>query len=154
MSTAEVYPFADVGRYFREPYPDWVRGLKRKNGVYLIRVRKGGELAYIGESHTDRLYSTLTRHLQDWAPYWGTASPTYRRGDVDVSVVVVPKTHAMYLQDELICALEPRDNRLMCGDLFSGMDEREPPRGYDHDVDAIIEAIYSSIEVDLSDVPF
>jgi hypothetical protein len=154
MSTAEVYPFTDVGEYSGEPYPDWLRGLKRKSGVYLIRERESGDLAYIGESHTERLYSTLTRHLQDWAPHWGTASPTYRRGAVDVGVVVVPKSHALYLQDELICALEPRDNRLMCGDLFAELGDRKPPRGYDHDVIAIIEAIFSSSTFELEDVPF
>ena len=45
-----------------ERYPDWVRDLKGKSGVYVIR--QGGDTVYVGESHTDKLYETLTRHFQ------------------------------------------------------------------------------------------
>lgn len=45
-----------------EPYPEWVRALKGKSGVYVIRER--GEVVYVGESHAGRLYETLTRHFQ------------------------------------------------------------------------------------------
>lgn len=49
-----------------DPYPDWVRDLDGKSGVYVIRERRGesAEIVYVGESHTDRLYDTLTRHFQ------------------------------------------------------------------------------------------
>lgn len=46
-----------------EPYPQWVRDLKGKSGVYLIRDASTHELLYVGSS-TRRLYDTLTRHLQ------------------------------------------------------------------------------------------
>ena len=48
-------------------YPDWVRALRGKSGVYLIRERQrdgSNPVVYIGESHAGRLYQTLTRHFQ------------------------------------------------------------------------------------------
>ncbi len=48
-----------------EPYPDWVRALRGHSGVYVIRDRASGETLYVGESHTGRLYQTLTRHFQE-----------------------------------------------------------------------------------------
>jgi hypothetical protein len=50
-------------------YPDWVRALRGKSGVYLIRERQRdgtNPVVYIGESHAGRLYQTLTRHFQTW----------------------------------------------------------------------------------------
>ena len=38
------------------------RDLDGKSGVYVIR--EGSEIVYVGESHTNRLYDTLTRHFQ------------------------------------------------------------------------------------------
>jgi len=56
-------PMGELG----EPYPDWVRALAGKSGVYVIReITNDGspQVVYVGESHTDRLYNTLTRHFQ------------------------------------------------------------------------------------------
>jgi hypothetical protein len=50
-----------------ERYPDWVRALDGKSGVYVIKqIQRDGseEVVYVGESHSGRLYDTLTRHLQ------------------------------------------------------------------------------------------
>jgi hypothetical protein len=44
-------------------YPQWVRDLKHKSGVYLIRDADTRELLYVGSS-SGRLYDTLTRHFQ------------------------------------------------------------------------------------------
>ena len=52
-----------------EPYPDWVRELDGKSGVYIIReIQRDGSYVtvYVGESHAGRLYQTLTRHFQTW----------------------------------------------------------------------------------------
>jgi hypothetical protein len=46
-----------------EPYPDWVRALKGKAGVYIIRDADTHECLYVGSS-AGRLYDTLTRHFQ------------------------------------------------------------------------------------------
>lgn len=118
----EVFPFAALDD--RWSYPAWIRGLRRSNGVYVFRDRETGEIVYIGESHSDRLYSTLTRHFQAWTDAYDTAGVTYYREEVDIAVIVVPAEHAMYLQNELICALVPRDNRLQCAQLF-GLDEHD-----------------------------
>ena len=158
MAKAEIYPFAPVGRSSGERYPDWIRALGRRNGVYAIRELGSEDIAYIGESHSDRLYGTLTRHFQRWSPKYNTAGPTYDRADVEVAVVLVPRSHALYLQNDLICALEPRDNRLVCGEIFEpgdGPDEilDRPPRGYDYDVLAIIDGLFYATD-DNADAPF
>jgi hypothetical protein len=49
------------------PYPAWLRALKGKSGVYVIReIKRDGSspIVYVGESHTGRLYQTITRHFQ------------------------------------------------------------------------------------------
>ena len=83
-----------------------------------------------------------------------------RRSSVEVAVVLVPKTHALYLQNDLICALDPRDNRLICGEIYeSELDDPavefidEPPRGYDYDIPEILNGIFYNIEAD-AEIPF
>lgn len=117
-------------------YPDWLRKLRGKCGVYAIRERARSRLlglvqvpavvVYVGESHTGRLYQTLTRHFQGWNrgkdPKWygGKYVPrqtdpghTYDRRIVEVRIRVArTPTHAMELQDEWLRALVPRDNRI------------------------------------------
>ncbi|MBA3405682.1 MAG: hypothetical protein H0U13_13545, partial [Gemmatimonadaceae bacterium] len=41
-----------------EPYPQWVRDLKDRSGVYVIRDIESGEIVYVGSS-IGRLYDTL-----------------------------------------------------------------------------------------------
>ena len=117
----EVFPFAPLDD--RWSYPAWIRGLRRSNGVYVFRDRDSGEIVYVGESHSSRLYSTLTRHFQIWSDAYDTAGVTYYREEVDIAVIVVPAEHANYLQNELICVLVPRDNRLQCAQLFGLEDD-------------------------------
>jgi hypothetical protein len=144
MSKAEIYPFTEVGAGGR--YPEWIRELEGKNGVYLIREVSITGVAYMGESHSNRLFDALTRHFRRWDGDYKMAVPVYNRGRVQVSIVMVPKTHARYLHDELICRLEPRDNRVECGDLFIEPDDGKRPPGYDYDLEAIIELIHSEVE--------
>lgn len=102
-----------------EPYPEWVRALMGKVGVYVIRDRASREVLYVGESHRRRLYRTLTRHFQAWSGE--TAGPTYPREDVEVAVKTVAdrtvgegrraKPLATVEQDKLIRRLRPLDNR-------------------------------------------
>jgi hypothetical protein len=106
-------PYRKVGEPGR--FADWVRALKGKSGVYSIRdtaLFGGlGEYLYIGESHTGRLYETLTRHFQTWT---GPQSrTTYDRASVRVAVRICRKgaeDSAIEVQDALICQLAPRDN--------------------------------------------
>lgn len=108
------------------PYPAWVRALKGKSGVYIIRESKhdgSSEIVYVGESHTARLYQTLTRHFQSWrrskkfwtGQYGGQGHDpglTYPRNRVTVAVRVLPPQRALAEEARLIARLRPRDNLL------------------------------------------
>lgn len=158
MPMAEVFPFADLGE--RGRYPDWIRGLRHDSGVYIIRDLYENGIGYVGESHSDRLYSTLTRHFQQWTDDYHTGGVTYDRDDVEVAVIVVPREHAIYLQNELICVLDPLHNRLKCDQIFDTSDDEDdwdaeepeevdeylidknnPPPGYDYDIELLLEGI-------------
>jgi hypothetical protein len=108
-----------------ERYPDWVRALRGKSGVYLIRERQrdgSDPIVYIGESHTGRLYQTLTRHFQTWrrdkkfwsGQYTGSTSHdpglTYDREPCTVAVRILPAARAIDEEARLIGRLRPRDN--------------------------------------------
>lgn len=91
----------------------WVRALKGKSGIYLIREKNGflffsGEVLYIGESHSNRLYSTLLRHFQRWSG--ATAGPTFAASKVEVAVVRCPASRAIALQNSVIQEYRPRLN--------------------------------------------
>ncbi len=68
-------------------------------------------MLYVGESHTGRLHSTLTRHFQHWDGY--TAGTTYSRFDVQVAVTALddPAPLVVQRQVELIRELAPRYNQ-------------------------------------------
>lgn len=102
------------------PYPAWVRALRGRCGVYVIRVDGffGRELAYVGESHTGRLYQTLTRHFQRWEG--PTSGPTFSRRGVEVAVRCTSAGRAVEMQNRLIRRLRPSHNVV-------GMPEEEVP---------------------------
>ncbi|MCE9575701.1 MAG: M23 family metallopeptidase [Deltaproteobacteria bacterium] len=101
-----------------DPYPAWVRALRGKSGVYVIRERD--EVVYVGESHTDKLYETLTRHFQAWRRYKGfwrgqygeghDPGLTYDRAAVEVATRVTRANRALDEEARLIARLAPRDN--------------------------------------------
>lgn len=122
-----------------EPYPDWVRALDGKSGVYIIReIQRDGSAVtvYVGESHAGRLYQTLTRHLQTWrrakkfwaGQYGGSLSHdpglTYDRDRVTVAVRVLSPDRAIAEEARLIARLRPRDNLL--GQPDDDLDEAVP----------------------------
>jgi excinuclease UvrABC nuclease subunit len=91
----------------------WVRELKGRSGVYLIREKTGflffsGDVVYIGESHTNRLNTTLLRHFQRWTGK--TAGATFAVSKVEVAIVRCPASHALTLQNALIEEYRPRLN--------------------------------------------
>lgn len=113
-------PVGDSGRY-----PDWVRALRGKSGVYIIRERQrdgSSPIVYVGESHAGRLYQTLTRHFQTWrrhkkfwtGQYTGSQSHdpglTYHRARCTVAFRVLPPERALAEEARLIARLRPRDN--------------------------------------------
>lgn len=89
-------------------FASWVRSLSKSSGVYLIRALDG-EMLYIGESHTKRLYKTLTRHFQKWSDY-RRYRIVYDRNSVRVAVVQTPDEIAFEKQNVLIARFKPRDN--------------------------------------------
>lgn len=105
-----------------EDYPAWVRALKGKSGVYVIRDKSTEEVLYVGESHTNKIYETLTRHLQQWRRWKGfwrgqygeghDPGLTYRRGSVEAAVRVTSAQAAPDEERRLIRKLQPRDNLL------------------------------------------
>jgi hypothetical protein len=127
---ANAHRNAGLGLAFRavgasgERYPDWVRKLRGKSGVYFIRERSpaGGEaeLVYIGQSQAGRLYETLTRHFQGWRRWKGfwrgqfaeghDPGLTYPRDQVEVAVRVTAPDRALEQEARFIRKLRPRDN--------------------------------------------
>ena len=106
-----------------EPYPEWVRALAGKSGVYVIRevdADGSAEVVYVGESHTGRLYNTLTRHFQTWRRWKGfwrgqygeghDPGLTYDRSRVEVAARITSPTDALDEEARLIRRLKPRDN--------------------------------------------
>lgn len=100
-----------------EPYPQWVRDLKGKSGVYVIR--EDGETVYVGSS-VGRLYDTLTRHLQTWRRWKGfwkgqygeghDPGLTYARDRVEVAMRLTSPDDALDEEARLIRRLRPRDD--------------------------------------------
>ena len=89
-------------------YAAWLRRLRGKSGVYVVRESWSGTVLYVGESHTGHLYKTITRHFQSWSG--ATAGTYYHRDDVVVAVLELAANKARRKQDELIKRLSPRDN--------------------------------------------
>ena len=88
---------------------DWVKALKGKSGVYVIREPGFfGEVLYCGESHTVRLYATLLRHFQHWTGK--KAGPTFPLTKVVVAVVRCPADRAFDLQNAMIAEYNPKLN--------------------------------------------
>jgi len=120
-ATKLIYrPVGDAGAY-----PEWLRALNGKSGAYVIRELRWvsrPEVVYVGESHTGRLYQTITRHFQQWRrdKSWWTfklgrlhdPGTTYQRGSVEVAVRVTRGDRAIDEQAVLIDRLRPRDNAI------------------------------------------
>jgi hypothetical protein len=108
-------PIGDSG----EAYPDWIRALKGKAGVYVIRDLESHETVYVGSS-AGRLYDTLTRHFQTWRRWKGfwrgqygeghDPGLTYDRDSVEVAVRITSPSKSLDEEMRLIRRLKPRDN--------------------------------------------
>lgn len=96
----------------------WLRH-RRESGVYALVDRRSREVLYIGESHTGRLYDTITRHFRSWRiprgrdaqgrRYGGTM---YDRNAVAIAYATTPADLAQETQYAEIQRLRPRDNEL------------------------------------------
>lgn len=93
-------------------YEKWLNDLRGQglSGVYLIRYTEDKRVLYVGESHTGRLYGTLTRHLYAWN---GLGSgPSYHPLHVEVAVLIADNPLADPVADQFayIQKFRPRDN--------------------------------------------
>ncbi len=113
-------------RHFRpigaegEPYPEWLRALRRARGAYVIRNARTKKIMYVGSSKGS-LYATVTRHFQSWRrnkKWWsgsygvGGHDPgvTYKRGESEVAIQELPDGDYLALEAKLIHRLRPHDN--------------------------------------------
>lgn len=90
---------------------------RRASGVYAIFDRETRRLLYIGESHTGRLYDTITRHFRAWEPENDPqgrrrGGTTYDRSAVRVAVQLTTADMAQATQYAAIIMLNPRDNQV------------------------------------------
>lgn len=102
-----------------EPYPGWLRALSLATGAYAIRDATSHRVLYVGSSSA-ALYSTITRHFQQWKrtkKFWRSMrgeghdpGMTYARGRCEVSVCKTARGEHTEAEAELIEALKPRDN--------------------------------------------
>lgn len=105
-----------------EGFARWVQNLRGLHGAYLIADATTGAALYAGESHSARLYDTLTRHFQRWrgANAWtqSKTGATYDRDRVLVRAVATRTgARARALQDLWICRYAPRDNGTPCDEV-------------------------------------
>jgi len=106
-------------------YARWVQALAGRSGAYVIRDAGTSLVLYVGESHTGRLRSTLTRHFQHWEGY--TAGTTYDRFGVEIAIAALdaPPRQVVDAQVQLIRELQPMDNVHHTGDLDFDDEEGE-----------------------------
>lgn len=94
-----------------------IRG-RQCSGVYGIIDRQTGRVLYVGESHTGRLYDTITRHFRQWVKRSGyadgrrTGGETYDRSRVLVTYFICRSDEAQDEQYAEIQRLNPRDNQV------------------------------------------
>jgi Peptidase family M23 len=113
-----------------EAYPSWVRALKNKAGVYIIRDRATRQVVYVGSS-SGTLYETLTRHFAQWRRYKGfwrgqfgeghDPGLTYPRHAVEVAIRLTSPSRSLDEEMKTITRLKPRDN--LIGQLEPAADE-------------------------------
>jgi excinuclease UvrABC nuclease subunit len=111
--------------YYRSPvggprvFAAWILALGSQSGAYVIRSNRTQEVLYVGESHTERLASTIRRHFHKWDDSPDRKHFTYSPHHVEVAVRITPPGSAVGAQNNLIRRLKPRDNT-------NGYGEQEP----------------------------
>lgn len=89
----------------------------RESGIYAIIDAASREVLYVGESHSDRLYDTITRHFRAWKinsrrDGRRSGGTTYDRNKVLVCWAILPADEAVAAQYVEIQRLKPRDNQV------------------------------------------
>lgn len=88
------------------------------SGVYVFRDRDSGEVIYVGESHTGRLYRTMLHHFHDpkgkfeRLGEWVHHAPTR----LDYKVFLASPAAVPELEKDAIEHFQPRINKLLVAD--------------------------------------
>lgn len=114
------------GRYTRPLAA--LRG-REVSGIYAIFDQETGERLYVGESHTGRLFDTITRHFRAWkrtdrGEGVRRGGTTYNRDRVSVAWLESPADAAQAAQYKEIQDTNPRDNE---PDGSTAYTEQNPP---------------------------
>lgn len=99
-------------------YAAWLRKLRNKNGAYAFR-NEDGEVLYVGESHSKKLYGTITRHFQQWTGPTAGITTSAKYIECRVKVTRLGRT-AVKLQNLWIRRYDPVMNtqgKVQDGDL-------------------------------------
>lgn len=102
-----------------DPWPRWLVDLQETPGAYVIRDAATRRPLYAG-SAKDNLYSTITRHFQQWrrrkkwwkGQYGAGHDPglVYDRSRCEVAIWVTAQDRRLEKEAQLILKLHPRDN--------------------------------------------
>jgi hypothetical protein len=111
---SDTFPAVEGSKY--HPHLGELRG-KKLSGVYAITRADDNLVLYVGESHTGRLYDTITRHFRRWSIAPGVDAQGRRRGGtpysrftVRVVYLITPADDAQAIQYAEIQRLNPQDN--------------------------------------------
>jgi len=102
--------------------------VQNESGVYVFRDRESGEVLYVGESHTGRLYRTMLRHFHDSSGKfeglgeWVSHAPTR----LDYKVFLAPASAVPDLERDAVEHFEPRINKLLVADAEGDVDDGVP----------------------------
>lgn len=155
MTTRAVRPFTN---WFLVPVPDSRRSYPPEippmtNGVYAL-ADLSGRVLYVGESHTGRLYDTLTRHLRHWfkAGQW---QPHYDRNKIQIAWRATRADEAQTEEALLIAHYKPRDNTQMFVFAEEVADDQADDRELTQaELNAVALALERRAETNPDDVPF
>lgn len=111
---SQAFPAVIAGGHYHQHLAE-LRNYK-VSGVYAI-IDDVGQVLYVGESHTGRLYDTITRHFRSWridprqdAQGRRRGGTTYDRRAVQVAYLITNADEAQAQQYAEIQRLQPRDN--------------------------------------------
>lgn len=120
-----AYDYSRPRRYPEHFPPDGI------SGVYLIADLETGVCLYVGESHSNNLRKTLTRHFQRWIDA-GRPRVTFDRRTVQVAWAQTEAADALLYEAALISQYQPSENTQRPIELSesefdeSGLGERAP----------------------------
>ncbi len=109
LAIADAFPALQGGAY--HPHLAELRSYEA-SGVYAIVSRKGGRVLYIGESHTGRLYDTITRHFRAWGVPAKIDGSGRRQGGTQYDRTKARIVYLITPKDEAIARHVPRDNTI------------------------------------------